>query len=186
MIKRWFDIVVSLVALILASPVMVLVAMLVKLDSKGPVIFRQERVGRYGQTFAIYKFRSMVDDAMSQGPHFTSTDDPRVTRIGRFIRKTSLDELPQLLNVFYGDMSLVGPRPDVPKQKAEYTQMEWDRRNTVRPGITGLAQAKLRSAATQEQRTQLDLEYVDNKSSVFFDIWIIILTIKQALFKGGN
>ncbi len=183
--KRWFDIGVSLITMILALPVMILVGVSIKLESKGLVIFRQERVGQYGKIFSIYKFRSMVDDAASQGPHFTSDDDPRVTKIGRFIRKTSLDELPQLLNVLYGDMSLVGPRPNVPKQRAGYTQKEWDKRNSVRPGITGLAQAKLRSAATPEQRTQLDLEYVD-KSSVFFDAWVVLLTIRQVLFRGGN
>lgn len=185
MIKRLFDIGASLLALVIVAPIMILVAFLIKFESRGPVIFRQERIGRYGQTFDIYKFRSMVVDAANQGPHFTRTDDSRITRVGRFIRNTSLDELPQLLNVIYGDMSLVGPRPNVPKQEAEYTKMEWDKRNAVRPGITGLAQAKLRSTATPEQRTQLDLEYVD-KSSLFFDIWVILLTIKQVLFTGGN
>ena len=185
MIKRWFDIGVSLATLILLSPVMILVALAVRLDSKGPVIFRQERVGQYGQVFSIYKFRSMVDNAMTLGPHYTSTGDPRVTRTGKFIRKTSLDELPQLLNVLYGDMSLIGPRPDVPGQRAGYSKYDWDKRTAVRPGITGLAQATLRSAATAEERTRLDLEYVD-KSSMLFDMWIIILTIKQVLFRGGN
>lgn len=164
---------------------MVLVAVLVKLDSKGPVIFRQDRVGRYGQIFAIYKFRSMVDNAMSQGPHFTSTDDPRVTRIGRFIRKTSLDELPQLFNVLKGDMSLVGPRPNVPQQRAGYTEDEWNKRNKVRPGVAGLAQALLRSTASPKERTRLDLEYVD-KVSVVYDMQLILLTVKQVLLKGGN
>ncbi len=184
MIKRWFDIAVSLAMLILASPVMILVALLIRLDSSGPVIFRQERVGQYGCVFSIYKFRSMVNDAMSQGPYFTSATDPRVTRIGKFIRRTSLDELPQLVNVLLGDMSLVGPRPDVPQQKAGYSEKDWDKRISVRPGITGLAQAKLRSSATPEQRTQLDLEYVD-KSSLLFDLWVILQTIRQVFFKGG-
>lgn len=183
--KRIFDILVSLLVLLPASPFMVLVALLIKLESKGPVIFKQERVGRFGKTFPIYKFRSMVVDASSQGPHFTQDQDPRITRVGRFVRKTSLDELPQLLNVLKGDMSLVGPRPDVPKQRSDYTQAEWDKRNSVRPGITGLAQAKLRSAATLEERTRLDLEYVDNVSFIY-DIWVILLTVKQVLFKGGN
>lgn len=185
MIKRWFDIGVSLVALILALPIMALVTVLVKLESKGPVIFRQERVGLYGQIFVIYKFRSMVADASCQGPHFTRDMDPRITRLGRFMRKTSLDELPQLLNVLKGDMSLVGPRPNVPEQRVEYTEEEWTKRNTVRPGITGLAQAQLRSTATPEERTRLDLEYVD-KASVGYDIWLILLTAKQVLFRGGN
>lgn len=185
MIKRLFDIGVSFVALLLVMPVMILLALLIKLDSKGPVIFRQERVGLHGQPFVIYKFRSMVFDAARHGPHFTRADDARITRIGRFIRKTSMDELPQLINVLVGNMSLVGPRPNVPKQKVEYTSKEWDKRNSVRPGITGLAQAKLRSTATAEQRTQLDFEYVDN-ASFFLDMWVILMTFKQVIFKGGH
>lgn len=185
MIKRLFDMVVSGVALLVASPFMALVALLIKLDSKGPVIFKQERVGRYGQRFSIYKYRSMVVDAAKLGPHYTSQGDPRITRLGRIIRKTSIDELPQLLNVLNGDMSVVGPRPNVPVQRAEYTELEWNKRNSVRPGITGLAQALLRSDATAEQRTRLDLKYVD-KASLFFDIWIILMTVKQVLFRGGN
>jgi len=185
-VKRVFDIVMSLVTLLFASPVLIMVALLIKFESRGPVIFKQERVGRFGKTFFIYKFRSMVVDAATQGPYFTQANDPRITRIGRFVRKTSLDELPQLINVLKGDMSLVGPRPDVPKQRSNYTQYEWDKRNSVRPGITGLAQAKLRSVATLEERTRLDLEYVD-RASITFDLWVIILTVKQVLFiKGGN
>lgn len=185
MLKRLFDISVSLVLLFLAAPVMILAIVLIKVESKGSAVFKQERIGRQGRVFTIYKFRSMKNDAENQGPHFTSSNDPRITRSGRFIRKTSIDELPQLFNVLMGDMSIVGPRPNVPKQKSEYTEQEWNKRNSVRPGITGLAQAVFRSAATPEQRTRLDLEYVD-KVSMFFDIWIILLTIKQVIYKGGN
>jgi lipopolysaccharide/colanic/teichoic acid biosynthesis glycosyltransferase len=184
--KRLFDMAGSLVLLVFASPLIVLVALLIKLESKGPVLFKQERVGRYGRVFDMYKFRSMVVDAAGQGPYFTRNNDPRITRLGTFIRKTSIDELPQLFNVAKGDMSLVGPRPNVPVQYSGYTQEQWDKRNSVRPGITGLAQAELRSAATADQRTYLDLEYVD-KASLVFDIWIILLTVKQVLItKGGN
>lgn len=183
--KRLFDILVSLSVLIPAAPLLIVIAVLIKLESRGPAIFKQQRVGRFGEPFYIYKFRSMVVNAESSGPHFTQQSDPRITRVGRFIRKTSLDELPQLLNVLKGDMSLVGPRPDVPKQRADYSESEWNKRNQVRPGITGLAQAKLRSSATFVERTQMDLEYVD-KSSLSFDLWVILLTIKQVLFKGGN
>jgi len=184
-VKRVFDILVSLLVLIPASPFMILTALLIKLESKGPAIFKQERVGRFGTSFFIYKFRSMVVAAASQGPHFTQDGDPRITRVGRIVRKTSLDELPQLINVLKGDMSLVGPRPDVPKQRSDYTENDWKKRNLVRPGITGLAQAKLRSAATFEERTRLDLEYVDN-ASFSYDIWVILMTVKQVLFRGGN
>lgn len=185
MIKRLFDIVISLALLLIALPIMGLVILLIKVESSGPAIFRQERVGLKGKVFTIYKFRSMTTDAEKQGPHFTSADDPRITKLGKFIRKTSLDELPQLLNVLKGEMSLVGPRPNVPKQKEEYTAQEWNKRNSIRPGVTGLAQARFRSAATPEQRTALDLEYVD-KTSFLYDVWIILMTIKQILFKGGN
>jgi exopolysaccharide biosynthesis polyprenyl glycosylphosphotransferase len=186
MIKRLFDFVVSMVFLLIASPVMLLLALLIKLDSRGPVFFRQTRVGLNGNPFMMYKFRSMIVDAESQGPYFTSANDSRITRTGRFLRKTSLDELPQLINVLFGDMSLVGPRPNVPVQFKEYTEDEWNKRNSVRPGITGLAQAKLRSAATPEQRTQLDLQYVE-KASLWFDLAIILLTVKQVIWsREGN
>jgi lipopolysaccharide/colanic/teichoic acid biosynthesis glycosyltransferase len=184
MIKRIFDLLFSLILLLLTFPLMLLVALLIKLESKGPSIFKQERVGQNGSTFTMYKFRSMVVDAASRGPHFTSPKDPRVTRIGRLLRKTSVDELPQIFNLIKGDMSLVGPRPNVPRQRFEYTKEEWEKRNKVRPGITGLAQAKLRSAAVAEERTRLDLEYVD-KMSFFYDLWIILLTVRQIFFKGG-
>jgi lipopolysaccharide/colanic/teichoic acid biosynthesis glycosyltransferase len=127
----------------------------------------------------------MVDGAATQGSHFTEDRDPRITRIGGFIRKTSLDELPQLINVLSGEMSLVGPRPNVPKQRVEYTGEEWSKRNAVRPGITGLAQATLRSAATPKERTSLDLEYVD-KSGFVYDLWILVLTVRQVLFRGSH
>jgi lipopolysaccharide/colanic/teichoic acid biosynthesis glycosyltransferase len=183
--KRLFDVCVSIMLILILFPLIMVVALLVKMGSSGPVFFMQDRVGLNGRLFKMYKFRSMVANAESQGPYFTSTGDPRITKIGRFIRKTSLDELPQLFNVLLGDMSLVGPRPNVMLQKKDYIDQEWNKRNSVRPGITGLAQAKLRSAATPKQRTMLDLEYVD-KASVIFDIWIILLTIKQVLTKGSH
>lgn len=185
MIKRLFDICVSLLMLLALLPVVLMVAILIKLESSGPVIFRQQRVGLKGVEFSIFKFRSMVVDAAESGSYFTSTDDPRITRVGRVIRRTSIDELPQLLNVLKGDMSLVGPRPNVLVQRKEYSEEEWNKRNSVRPGITGLAQALMRSAATANQRTSLDLEYVD-KSSLFYDIRILFMTVRQVIFRGGN
>ena len=152
MIKRALDFVASLVALLLLSPVLAATALAVMLEGGRPVLFRQVRVGQGGREFGMYKFRSMVTNAAAIGPYHTSADDPRITRVGRFIRRTSLDELPQLFNVLLGDMSLVGPRPDVPAQRALYALADWDLRCSVRPGITGLAQARLRSAATESQR----------------------------------
>lgn len=183
--KRLFDISVALVALLLLSPVILLVALLIYLTDKGPVFFKQKRVGLNGKTFDIYKFRSMVTNASSLGGHQTLENDNRITKIGRVIRKTSVDELPQLLNVLLGDMSVVGPRPNVPLQREEYSEQEWDKRNSVQPGITGLAQAKGRSCLTPEQRTKYDLEYVDNVNLIN-DIKIILLTVKQIVTKGGN
>lgn len=182
--KRLFDIVASAGFLIVFSPLFLVLALAIKFDSKGPVFFKQERVGRGGQVFYIYKFRSMVADADKQGPYFTTQGDSRITKVGAFLRKTSLDEIPQFINVLTGDMSIVGPRPDVPKMKSLYTEEQWNERNRVRPGITGLAQSTLRSSATMEERTKMDLEYV-RKHSFWFDNKILWWTVKQVLFKGS-
>ena len=189
MIKRLIDILVSLTVLIIILLPLVALALVVALTSPGGAFFRQERVGINGRPFRIWKFRTMVKDAPKLGPHFTSDHDPRITPVGRFLRRTSLDELPQFLNVLTGDMSLVGPRPNVFKQREDYTQAEWDARNAVRPGITGLAQATKRSSATQEERTAMDLEYAAPRGEfarLAFDLKIVLLTVKQVLTKGGN
>jgi lipopolysaccharide/colanic/teichoic acid biosynthesis glycosyltransferase len=144
-LKRTLDLALSLVALLILSPVLFGAALAIALESGFPVLFRQTRLGLHGREFGMLKFRSMVKNAASIGPYFTSTSDPRITRVGRFIRRTSIDELPQILNVLRGDMSLVGPRPDVPAQRALYSDADWAQRCSVRPGITGLAQALLRS-----------------------------------------
>ncbi len=182
--KRLFDFFVALAVLALIWPLLLLLALIVRCDSPGPVFYRQQRVGLNGKMFEIYKFRSMVSNADQLGGYQTRRDDPRITSSGRWLRKTSLDELPQLLNVLYGDMSLVGPRPDVPAQKEKYKAEDWQKRLSVRPGITGLAQASLRSAATREQRLALDLEYVESRSFLF-DIRILIMTVDQVIRKGG-
>lgn len=171
-------------ALVFLLPVIAVVAVLVRLDSPGPVFFRQVRVGRGGREFQIWKFRSMVADAERRGPYHTSRGDPRITRVGAVLRRTSIDELPQVINVLTGDMSLVGPRPDVPAQRSLYTADEWKARHRVRPGITGPAQAVLRSDATPEDRKRLDLEYARHPS-LFTDLRIVLQTIRQVLFKGS-
>jgi lipopolysaccharide/colanic/teichoic acid biosynthesis glycosyltransferase len=182
--KRLFDIVLSIFALVVFFPLLVIMTILIRRDG-GPALFVQQRVGKNGEVFSMYKFRSMVVDAESLGGYSTQDKDTRITKIGRFVRKTSIDELPQLLNVLKGDMSIVGPRPNVPAQRKEYTQEQWELRNSVTPGITGLAQATLRSQATWEQRFLLDSKYVE-KCGIFFDLYIILLTVKQVVFKGGN
>ena len=183
--KRLTDIVLSLVALVLLSPVLLLAALAVLLDSGLPVLFRQARVGLGGREFGMFKFRSMVKNAASTGPYYTQSNDARITRVGQFIRRTSIDELPQIINVLVGDMSLVGPRPDVPVQKSLYSPEDWVLRCSVRPGITGLAQAVIRSEGTQEDRLALDLRYV-REACLSFDLKIIWLTLGRLTGKGSN
>ncbi len=178
--KRLFDLVISLMVLIVFAPVFIFIAVAIKLDSEGNILYCQERVGKGSRPFKMYKFRTLVADADKIGTHQTTFDDPRITKVGRLLRKTSLDELPQLLNVLKGDMSLVGPRPDVPAQKVDYTEEQWAKRTSVLPGITGLAQATRRSLATKQERLDLDIEYIKNQS-FWLDIKIIGLTFNMFL-----
>jgi len=179
------DIALSLLALFALSPVLVVAASAIVLESGFPVFFRQLRVGRGTRPFTILKFRSMRSDAESVGPYFTSANDPRITSVGRFIRRTSIDELPQLINVLRGDMSLVGPRPDVPLQEALYRPEDWARRCSVRPGITGLAQVSGRSEMNFDQRLTLDLRYIE-EMTWWQDIRILWLTVCQLGGKQAN
>lgn len=185
MLKRAFDIVGAAALIVLTLPVLVLVSLAIRAHDGGPALYRQTRIGKGGLPFEIYKFRTMVANADKIGGYSTADGDSRITPVGRTLRRYSIDELPQLFNVLRGDMSLVGPRPDVPAQRSLYSDTDFMRRHSVRPGITGLAQATLRSSATQEQRMRLDLEYVD-KSGVPFDMMVLILTLKQVFTKGGN
>ena len=193
-LKRAMDIVLSGLGMIVLSPVFLGIAAAVKFTSPGPVIFSQVRVGRYGRYFNFYKFRSMYRDAeamkkellalneSSDGVIFKMKDDPRITKVGRFLRRTSLDELPQLWNVFIGDMSLVGPRPPVPKEVQEYT-LEDRKRLDVIPGITCLWQIKGRSEIPFHEQVRLDKEYII-APSVWKDIVILLKTIPAIL--GGK
>ena len=183
--KRLLDVLLSVLALALLSPLLVLAALAIAWESGRPILFRQTRLGLGGREFAMYKFRSMVKDAASTGPWHTAGDDPRITSVGRFLRRTSIDELPQLYNVLKGDMSLVGPRPDVPAQRARYGEADWAQRCGVRPGITGLAQARLRSQATEAQRLELDLRYA-REHSLGLDLRILLQTVARFTGKGGN
>lgn len=183
--KRAIDLLLSLCALIGLSPVLALAGMAIALESGRPVLFRQTRLGLGGREFGMFKFRSMVRNAAAIGPYHTATDDPRVTRVGRWLRRTSIDELPQLLNVLKGDMSLVGPRPDVPAQRGLYTDEAWALRCSVRPGITGLAQAQLRSEGTPEQRLALDLRYAREHHG-WLDLKIMLWTLRRLGGQGSN
>lgn len=183
--KRIFDILMALLAILCLLPILIVVAVGIRMQDGGPSLFGQIRVGQGTRVFRMWKFRSMVINAESLGGFSTSDRDPRITPLGRYIRRTSIDELPQLFNVLVGDMSIVGPRPDVPAQRRLYTEEEWSTRHSVRPGITGLAQATLRSEATTEQRKALDLDYA-RRTSMWFDLKIVFLTVKQIILKGGN
>jgi exopolysaccharide biosynthesis polyprenyl glycosylphosphotransferase len=192
--KRVFDLTLAIIALVLTAPIFLLTAMAVKLDSPGPVFFRQTRVGQGGRHFGCYKFRSMHVNAEqmkeqlaaqneADGPVFKIRRDPRVTRVGRVIRKLSIDELPQLLNVIQGDMSLVGPRPAVPIEVQQY-EFEQLRRLEALPGITGLQQVSGRSNLTFKRWIELDLQYV-SEQSLWQDIKILAKTIPVVIFGEG-
>ena len=193
-VKRALDVGLAALALVVASPLMALVALAIKLDSPGPILLRQTRVGLNGKLFTVYKFRSMrvgADKELSrlqaqneaQGPIFKMRHDPRRTRVGRFIRKTSLDELPQFLNVLKGDMSLVGPRPPIPTEVEKYD--DWHRRRLeVSPGITGLWQVSGRSQLTFDEMVMLDLYYAENWS-LALDLKILLRTIPTVLLGTG-
>jgi exopolysaccharide biosynthesis polyprenyl glycosylphosphotransferase len=181
-IKAAFDRVLALIALIFAAPLLAIIALLIKLDDGGPAVFRQTRVGKDGRSFSVYKFRTMVPDAearkaelvsrnQQQGPLFKIRDDPRLTRLGGWLRRWSLDELPQLLNVISGDMSLVGPRPALPEEAAMYGD-HVRRRLAVKPGMTGLWQVNGRSDLSWDESVRLDLRYVENWS-LMLDLQIL-------------
>ncbi|MGY6501038.1 MAG: sugar transferase [Acidimicrobiales bacterium] len=192
--KRVFDIVGSLALLLAAAPFMLVIAAAIKLSSRGPVLFSQERLGRHGSHFRIYKFRTMVTDAEERltelrqqneadGPLFKMTHDPRITRVGGFLRSSSLDELPQLWNVLRGEMSLIGPRPALPSESKEWSLDLFDRLR-VRPGMTGMWQVSGRSESSFDEYSRLDLFYVDNWSLVI-DMTILVKTIPAVLARRG-
>lgn len=189
--KRYMDVIGALVGLILLSPVFLIVAILIKYeDPKGTVLFKQVRIGKGGKEFYMYKFRSMVTDAEEKlkdlleynevsGAMFKMKEDPRITKIGKFIRRTSIDELPQLINVLQGEMSLVGPRPPLLREVKEYTSYD-KQRLLVTPGCTGLWQVSGRSNLSFEQMVELDVYYIIQRN-IMFDIKILLRTVKVLL-----
>ena len=190
-LKRLIDIILSLIGLVILFPIMLLIALIIKLeDPKGPVFFRQVRCGVYPEEFKIYKFRSMYVDAESRlndlkhlneqsGPVFKIKNDPRITKVGKFIRKTSLDELPQLLNVLKGEMSLVGPRPALPSEVQQYSEYQMQRL-CVKPGITCIWQVSGRNSIGFDEWVEMDLEYIRNRS-ILLDLKLILYTIPALL-----
>jgi len=193
-VKRTIDVLVVSLGLVVLSPLMTLIALAIRLDSRGPVVFKQVRVGRDGEEFVVYKFRTMREDAEdtkghlsdlneAQGPIFKIRDDPRCTRVGRFLRRSSLDELPQLYNVLRGEMSLIGPRPPIPDEVKQYKS--WQRRRLeASPGITGLWQVSGRSDLTFDEMVLLDLFYIENWS-LLLDIKIALRTIPTIMLGTG-
>lgn len=175
--KRIFDIVASLSTIVVLLPVFVVIAIAIRLASKGPAIFRQERAGKNGRPFIFYKFRTMKDNVEPFGPSPKCGEDTRLTKVGKFLREYSLDELPQLLNVLKGDMSIVGPRPLYVSQMAEWNERQ-KKRLFVKPGLTGLAQISGRGELTREEKLELDVKYVET-ACFFVDIKIILATIAQ-------
>lgn len=187
-VKRALDVTFSLIGTVVSSPLLLAVAAAVKLDSKGPVIFKQERLGKDGKVFEMYKFRSMCVGAEHMGTgQYSNKGDSRVTRVGKIIRATSLDELPQFINILRGDMSFIGPRPTLtyhPWKLEEYTDFQ-RRRFEVRPGITGLAQVHGRKAIDWNDRIKYDVEYVDNLS-LGLDCKILFQTVWNVLAMKDN
>jgi lipopolysaccharide/colanic/teichoic acid biosynthesis glycosyltransferase len=198
--KRLFDLTVASIALLLLAPLLALLALTIRLDSPGPVFFRQVRVGRHGREFRIHKFRTMVADAPAQGLPLTVGEDPRITRVGRWLRRTRLDELPQLLDVLQGTMSLVGPRPEVPRYVALYPPDLRQRVLAVRPGITdpaslqGLDEAAMLAAASDPEREyvqvllprklRLAAEYAE-RASLATDVAVLLRTVRALVARGG-
>nr|WP_180874722.1 sugar transferase [Limosilactobacillus reuteri] len=193
--KRLFDIVAATCGIIILSPLMIVIAVLIKVEDHGPIFYKQVRVGKNGKTFKMYKFRSMfinadkmLDKLKEQndvdGPMFKMKDDPRVTKIGHFIRKHSLDELPQFFNVLKGDMSLVGPRPPLPSEVEEYSEYDKQRLFVI-PGCTGLWQATERNEVGFNEMVQLDIQYIQ-RASFTFDLWIIWKTVGIVIKPNGS
>ncbi|WP_260479757.1 sugar transferase [Listeria booriae] len=191
---RIFDIIAALLAIIISAPITMIVALFIKLDDpKGPIFFRQKRIGKDQVPFYMYKFRSMHVDAEAkleallaenemEGHMFKMKDDPRITKIGKFIRKTSLDEFPQFLNILKGDMSFVGPRPPLEREVAAYSEYDLQRL-TVTPGCTGLWQVSGRNTLTFEEMVELDLKYIRERS-MWLNIKILCATFKEFAGKG--
>ncbi|HEY8362361.1 exopolysaccharide biosynthesis polyprenyl glycosylphosphotransferase [Caldicoprobacter faecalis] len=185
-IKRVMDIVLSLIGLVIAIPLMLIFGIAIKLESKGPVFYCQERVGKNGKVFMLYKLRSMYQNAEENGAKWAEKDDPRVTKVGRIMRKTRIDELPQLFNVLKGDMSIVGPRPERPIFTYQFNEQipGFVNRLQVKPGLTGWAQVNGGYELGPAEKLEYDLYYIENRS-IWMDIKIMLKTVKVILTGKG-
>lgn len=184
LIKRLTDIIFSALVLILTSPVLLLVALAIKLESKGPVLFIQERTGLAGKVFRLFKFRGMVDNATLYGPELTQVNDPRITKVGKFLRRTSIDEIPNFYNVLLGDMSIVGPRPEIISITINYNE-EFRKVFDFKPGITGYSQINGRQMLSPEQRTHMEIYYYSS-ANFWSDLIIALRTIAVVITNYGN
>lgn len=183
-LKRFTDILISLIVLIISLPLFLIAMIAIKLDSKGPVFFIHERTGLGGKPFKMIKFRGMIDNALAYGPVLTQENDPRITRVGRILRRTSFDEVPQFINVLIGDMSVIGPRPEmvsITETYDDYLRKVFD----FKPGITGISQVNGRQRLTPEERTRMEIEYYQ-KENFWDDLKIVLKTFKVILTNEGN
>lgn len=183
-IKRFTDIFISVLVLLINSPVIFLAALAIKLESKGPVLFIQERAGLNGKHFKMLKFRGMIDNALFHGPELTQINDPRITKVGKFLRRTSIDEIPNFVNVLMGDMSLIGPRPEIVSITQKYDDIQ---RNVFhyKPGITGYSQTNGRQMLSPEERVRMEIDYYENES-FWGDFVLSLKTVKVVITNQDN
>ncbi|WP_337864989.1 sugar transferase [Ignavibacterium sp.] len=183
-LKRFTDILFSIIVLLISLPIFLIVMIAIKLDSKGPVFFIHERTGYKGKPFKMMKFRGMIDNALAFGPELTQENDPRITRVGKILRRTSFDEVPQFINVLKGEMSIIGPRPEIisiTNTYNEYQRKVFD----YKPGITGISQINGRQKLTPEERTKMEIEYYENEN-FWSDLRILFKTVAVVFTNEGN
>lgn len=183
-IKRFTDILISILIIIITLPILIIVAIAIKLDSKGPILFKHERTGYKGKKFLMYKFRGMVHNALEIGPELTQVNDPRITRVGKILRRTSIDEIPQVINVLKGEMSIIGPRPEITSITDKYTEEQRKIFEFV-PGITGYSQVNGRQKLTPEERVKMEVNYY-SKANLFSDFLILLKTFEAIATNHGN
>ena len=183
-IKRLTDLLFSLTILIISFPFLLIAALAIKIDSKGPIFFIQDRTGFNGKLFKMIKFRGMVDNALEIGPELTQKNDPRITRVGKFLRRTSIDEIPQVINVLKGEMSIVGPRPEIISITSQYTEDQKDVFN-YKPGITGKSQISGRQTLTPAERVEMESAYYKN-ATFWSDLKILVITVYVVISNKGN
>jgi len=183
-IKRFTDILISVLTIVITSPILIIAAIAIKLESRGPILFKHERAGYNGQTFLMYKFRGMVDNALELGPELTQVNDPRITKVGKILRRTSIDEIPQVINVLRGEMSIVGPRPEITSITSKYDKEQRKIFEFV-PGITGYSQINGRQKLTPDQRVKMEVEYY-SRANLLTDFIILLKTFEAIATNHGN